>query len=304
MHWVQLTLETNRENAEFYSEWLTAAGAVAVTLQDSQDQPLFEPTPGTTPLWNKILLMGLFDANTPMENIKHNIQLIMDETSYKTLTIKPLEDQNWTRAWMDQFHPMRFGKNLWICPSFSEIPDPTANNIQLDPGMAFGTGTHPTTRLCLEWLDANPPIGNYVLDYGCGSGILGIAALKLGASFVYAVDNDPQALESTLQNAKQNNYYENRQISAITPDSLNSSTSITPSLFPEKIDLLLANILANPLIELAPSFADFVRPNGILVLSGILENQLPLILDAYQSNFNHLETVMLDEWVRVSFTRK
>ena len=208
----------------------------------------------------------------------------------QNLQFETLEEQNWTNAWIDHFQPMRFGKKLMICPSWCDSPDPTAINILLDPGLAFGTGTHATTRLCLEWLDSHPPHRALVVDYGCGSGILGIAALKLGASQVYAVDYDTQALESTKMNAKKNGFNLTKII-PVLPNALK---------LPQKADLLLANILADPLIELAPFFANLLHTAGIIVLSGLLENQTEKVFQHYKSWFKILEVAYENEWARIS----
>ena len=193
---------------------------------------------------------------------------------------------------MRDFNPMRFGSRLWICPSWSEAPDPQAVNLRMDPGLAFGTGTHPTTALCLEWLDANPVAGKVVIDYGCGSGVLAVAAALLGARTVYAVDNDPQALLATEENAERNGVRASIKTSA--PENFSASS----------VDILLANILANPLLELESDFARRVRPNGVCVLSGILAEQADDITAGYQRDFEHFQTAQRDDWVRISARRK
>lgn len=298
MAWIQITVGTNQDFAEIYSEYFTLAGAVAITLHDTKDNPLFEPAPNTTPLWQETTLVGLFDAHADMVSVKKFLKKHLDNQTFQTLKIDPLEEKDWIRAGIAEWQPMRFGKKLMICPSWSENPDPTAITLMLDPGLAFGTGTHATTRLCLEWLDQHPPMGATVVDYGCGSGILGIAALKLGAQFVYAVDNDPQALLSTQNNAKNNGLSE-KNILTLLPTALNNALqkSTTP---PKKANLILANILANPLITLAPIFAELVEVGGMIVLSGFLENQIESVFEAYQPWFKMLETDTIDGWVRLS----
>jgi ribosomal protein L11 methyltransferase len=298
MAWIQITVGTNQDLAEIYSEYFTLAGAVAVTLHDAKDDPLFEPAPNTTPLWQETTLVGLFDAHADMVSVKKFLKTHLDSQTLQTLKIDPLEEKDWIRAGIAQWQPMRFGKKLMICPSWSENPDPTATTLMLDPGLAFGTGTHATTRLCLEWLDQYLPMGGTVVDYGCGSGILGIAALKLGAQFVYAVDNDPQALLSTQNNAKNNGFAE-KNILTLLPAELNPALkgSITT---PKKASLILANILANPLITLAPTFAELIEKGGIIVLSGFLENQIESVFEAYKPWFKLLETDTIDGWVRLS----
>jgi ribosomal protein L11 methyltransferase len=293
MAWIQITVDTNQNFAEVYSEHFTQAGALAVTLLDAKDDPLFEPLPNTTPLWQETKIVGLFDAQVDMSAVKQFLKTHIDHDTLQTVKIEPLEDKDWIRLGMREWQPMRFGKKLMICPSWFENPDPTATALMLDPGLAFGTGTHATTRLCLEWLDEHPPINAQVVDYGCGSGILGIAALKLGADFVYAVDNDPQALLSTQNNAKNNGLIA-KNILTLLPYELNSA----------KVDLILANILADPLITLAPTFAELVTEGGIIVLSGFLENQVDAVFEAYKPWFKLLETKSIDGWVRLSAEAK
>lgn len=297
MGWIQITVDTKQDLADTYGDYFTKAGAIAVSLQDAKDNPLFEPAPDTTPLWQETKIIGLFDTNVDLISIKNFFKKNLDNHTIQTLKIEPLEDKDWIRAGLDQFQPMRFGKKLMICPSWCENPDPTAITLMLDPGLAFGTGTHATTRLCLEWLDENPPLNSTVIDYGCGSGILGIAALKLGARFVYAVDNDPQALLSTKNNAENNNLTE-KNILTLLPDALNAALKKN-----KKIDLILANILANPLITLATTFAELVHESGVIVLSGFLENQIETVFESYKPWFKLLETNTIEGWVRLSAMR-
>lgn len=299
---LQFTLTTTREQAEFYADTLSETGALAVTLLDAKGEPIFEPAPGTTPLWERTQIVGLYELDTDIDAIRTALQKQLGDTAIQTLAIELLADQKWERVCMDQFHPMQFGQHLWICPSW-ESPPPHlhATTLLLDPGLAFGTGTHPTTRLCLEWLDANPPVGQKVLDYGCGSGILGIAALKLGAVLVYAVDHDIQALESTWDNAQKNGYHQDH-IRMLSPQDFMKNHA-SPTTIP-CIDLILANILADPLITLAPQFALWLKPTGQLVLSGILLTQVDALREAYDPWFQNAEITSLDEWCRIHFTRR
>jgi ribosomal protein L11 methyltransferase len=305
MAWLQLHIKTDPENAETLNALLNLLGAVAVTLQDAADEPILEPALNTTPLWSHTEIIALFpekiDINKVVEFLKK--QITPPSPGFATLSrqrergqqdnfdyqIDLLEDKNWERAWLEHFKPMCFGKRLWICPSTQTPPNPNAVNIILDPGLAFGTGTHPTTALCLEWLDANDVKNKTVIDYGCGSGILAIAALKLGAQEAWAIDYDPQALEATLENAKRNNINLDK-LHILLPEQ-------TPNI---TADILLANILANPLIELAPHFTTLLKPNGQIVLSGILENQTEMVTRAYQDNFQNLSISTRDEWVRIN----
>ena len=292
MPWLQLTLETSPDDAERISDALSALGAAAVTLQDGADQPLYEPPPGETPLWSDTRIVGLFEADADMDNITRRLasQLEMDELP--PWRVSPLEDKDWEREWMDSFHPMPFGKRLWIVPSWHDAPDSDAINILLDPGLAFGTGTHPTTALCLQWLDEHGADHPEVIDYGCGSGILAVAALKLGASHAWAVDNDPQALIATRDNAQKNQVTE--RIDTVAPARL-------PDL---SVRLLLANILAQPLLELAERFAKLVEPGGHIVLSGILQHQAEGIARHYGQWFDMDPAAQQDEWMRLSGVRK
>jgi ribosomal protein L11 methyltransferase len=291
MPWLQLILETTPDDAEKFSDLLSEAGASAVTFLDSADQPLYEPPVGETPLWSRTRVIGLFDATTDMDAVLAQISNAITPNSLPDHRISPLEDKDWEREWMDNFKPMPFGERLWIVPSWSEAPQPEAINILLDPGLAFGTGTHPTTALCLQWLDAHGAAHDEVIDYGCGSGILAVAAARLGAKHVWAVDNDPQALIATNDNAEKNGVGE--KIQAVLPDGL-------PAM---QTPLLLANILAQPLMELAERFAGHVSPGGDIVLSGILRDQAEQVAACYAPWFDMKAPATQDDWVRLSGTR-
>lgn len=274
MPWLQLTLDAGDLDPEALSAFFESAGALSVTLEDAADQPLFEPDPGATPLWSSTRVVALFPAGLDQAALRRRLAGTFGAPAGRRLSVDTLKDRDWERAWLDAFHPMRFGQRLWVCPAGQrpEKPD-DAVIVDLDPGLAFGTGTHPTTALCLQWLDAHPPLGRRVLDYGCGSGILGIAALKLGAARVWATDIDAQALEATRENARRN--------------GVEAGLSIgLPSALPEQpVDGVLANILANPLIELAPRLAQYLGPGGDLVLSGILAEQAGEVAAAYRPWF-------------------
>lgn len=286
MPWLQLTFYTTKDDAEALTELLSEAGAAAVTMQDAADQPLYEPPPGATPLWQLTNVVGLFDESFNAEAIVNQLkaQWSAELPEYRS---EQLEDQDWERAWMDDFKPMQFGKRLWIVPSWHEAPQQDGVNILLDPGLAFGTGTHPTTRLCLEWLDGHSVEGKAVIDYGCGSGILAIAAALLGAASVLAVDNDPQALVATVDNAGRNSVAER-----IRPYLPNEAPS-------EPAPLLLANILAGPLIELAPRLASLVTQGGDIVLSGILPEQADEVSTRYSEWFAMQPAAEHDGWIRL-----
>lgn len=202
MPWIQIRINATAKTADKVSNMLLGRGAQAVTFMDAKDVPVYEPMPGETPLWGETEVMGLFDAETdPAPTIAFFQQIFGEDVGYK---VEQLEDKDWVREWMDHFHPMQFGERLWICPSWRDVPNPDAVNVMLDPGLAFGTGTHPTTALCLQWLDGLDLAGKTVVDFGCGSGILGIAALKLGAARVIGIDIDPQAIQASRDNAERN----------------------------------------------------------------------------------------------------
>ncbi len=291
MPWLQLILETTPDNAEQFSELLSETGASAVTFLDSANQPLYEPPVGETPLWSRTRIIGLFDAATDMDTVLIQISDAITPNRLPDHRISPLEDKDWEREWMDNFKPMPFGHRLWIVPSWTPAPQPEAINILLDPGLAFGTGTHPTTALCLQWLDEHGANHDEVIDYGCGSGILAVAAAKLGASHVWAVDNDPQALIATHDNAQKNTVADN--IDAVLPDAL-------PDL---QTSLLLANILAQPLMDFAERFAAHVAPGGHIVLSGILAEQAEQVAASYAPWFTMEPATFKDEWVRLNGQR-
>jgi len=275
-----------REHSEALEDLLLELGAMSVTFSDAEDNPVLEPAPGKTPIWPELILTALFEADANVELVisalKNSIHPFTD------LKSETLEDQDWERAWMDDFQPMQFGEHLWICPSWQEPPDPGAFNLMLDPGLAFGTGTHPTTALCLEWLDAHPPKGQLVIDYGCGSGILAIAALKLGARHCWGIDIDPQALTASRDNAKKNDVSD-AHFYVAEPDALPPVTA----------DLVIANILSGPLVELAPELNALVKPGGQIVLSGILQEQADSVLTAYSQWFDMQPPVTREDWVRL-----
>ncbi len=289
--WQQIICRTQKSDQAALSEALDNAGAVSITYQDAADQPVLEPLPGETPLWDDIIITGLFKADSAIAAILFNLR---DNPLWqlKSLHTEVLEEQNWERAWMKDFHPMQFGKNLWIYPSWANIPNDDSVKILLDPGLAFGTGTHPTTALCLEWLDQYPPTDKQVIDYGCGSGVLAVAAAKLGAKSIDATDIDPQALLATADNM-QRNQIDPTLIRHYLPEQLPQCTA----------DLLIANILLGPLVELADTLLNLVKPNGYLVLSGILASQKEAILSAYSAQLTQIELKQSGDWLRISGKR-
>lgn len=290
MPWIQLTLEVDKTSNEQAEQALLDAGALSVTLKDAADNPILEPAPGETPLWEKFILTGLFDASINTHELKQNIQHQLGKQS--SLLVEQLEDKDWVRAWMDNYHPMQFGKKLWVCPKHIDPPDSKAVNLMLDPGLAFGTGTHPTTALCLQWLDQADLTNKTVLDFGCGSGVLAIAALLLGAKQCDATDIDYQALQASEDNARENSVIE--KINVMLPENIAE----------KKYDTVLANILAGPLVELAPKLSNYCKTGGDIALSGILENQAQAVLDAYGIWFNLDAPVVQDKWIRITGKKK
>ncbi|MCG6200170.1 50S ribosomal protein L11 methyltransferase [Psychromonas antarctica] len=289
MPWIQLKLNATSINAEDIGELLMQTGALSATFTDSHDVPIFEPAPGETRLWGDTDITGLYDASTDMTPVLAQLQKSPLLSDHFALKIEPLEDKDWEREWMDNFHPMKFGERLWICPSWKPVPDPTAVNVMLDPGLAFGTGTHPTTALCLAWLDGQELQDKVVIDFGCGSGILAIAALKLGAKRVIGIDIDPQAITASRDNAQRNNVSE--QLELYLPDDL-----------PKGIlaDVLVANILAGPLRELSTHIEALIKDNGVLALSGILEQQAEELIAVYSQWFTMDKAKIKEEWARLS----
>lgn len=290
--WQQLNCHCNKQFQEAISNYMEERGALSITFQDAGDTPVLEPLPGETPLWDDLVVTALFDGSDDLSPILNFLKDAQQKWKISRITSEKIKDQDWERVWMDDFHPMQFGNNLWIYPSWSEVPVDDSVKIVLDPGLAFGSGTHPTTSLCLEWLDANPPVNCSVIDYGCGSGILAIAASKLGATEIIATDIDEQALIATRDNINKNNIEE----------------ASIPSCFPEElpdapVDLLIANILSGPLASLESHFANLIKPGGRIVLSGILAEQADNIVMTYQRNFTDLSVSQKGDWIRVTGKR-
>ncbi|AMF95544.1 50S ribosomal protein L11 methyltransferase [Vibrio fluvialis] len=290
MPWIQIKLNATNENAERISDMLMEeTGALSITFLDAKDTPVFEPLPGETRLWGDTDVLALYDAEADTSWVLSQIRasnLLADDFAYK---VEQIEDKDWEREWMDNFHPMKFGQRLWICPSWRDVPDPDAVNVMLDPGLAFGTGTHPTTALCLEWLDSLDLSGKTVIDFGCGSGILAIAAIKLGAAKVIGIDIDPQALLASKDNAARNGVED--QIEVYLPQNQ-----------PEGLvaDVVVANILASPLRELSPVIKSLMKPDGLLAMSGVLNTQAEDVADYYRDEL-HVDPIKeKEEWCRIT----
>ena len=272
MSWLQLRLDCAPAQVEPLETVLLGSGAVAVTMEDNADQPLLEPGVGEPPLGPQPRLTGLYPADTDMAAVLDQFPAgLLDGCNQR---VEILEDKDWEREWMQHYRPMRFGTRLWVCPSWLAPPAPQAVNLLLDPGLAFGTGTHPTTALCLTELDGMALEGQRVVDYGCGSGILAVAALKLGAAVALGVDNDPQALVASRDNAERN---------GIAPESLLLALpgDYDAGRWLESADTVIANILAGPLMALSTTLLSCLRPGGTLLLSGLLAGQAPGLIEHY-----------------------
>jgi ribosomal protein L11 methyltransferase len=301
MPFLQLTLTIGGADPAPYEEALLAAGANSITLQDAADNPVLEPPPGATPLWPSVRICALFDGAASPDHVLSILKAELNRP-LPPVNLETLEDRAWEREWLKDFRPMRFGRRLWICPGGqrppsgpltsheSQVPSPCV--IELDPGLAFGTGAHPTTALCLEWLDGAEIAGAHVIDYGCGSGVLAIAALRLGAAHVAAVDIDPQALLATRDNARRNRVEDRLSV------ALAGQVRLAPA------DILIANILAGPLEELAPTFAGLLSDGGRLALSGILREQAPAIARRYSPWFDMAPATLRDDWARLDGVRR
>lgn len=304
MPWQQLNFQCPKADTDLAEALLMQAGALSILLNDAGDQPLFEPLPGESPLWDEVIISGIFaiptDELCEPTDFENLAQQIASHLTASRVWVESLADKDWEREWMSQFKPIHCCAGLWIVPEWLTPPDPNAINIIMDPGLAFGTGYHATTRLCLDWLNQQTLQDKMVIDYGCGSGILGIAALMMGAKHVYAVDIDPQAVLATQQNAKRNQVDE--RISTFLPQEFASFCDENDGF---KADMITANILAKPLIELSPYFAQLLNKGGQIVLSGLLYEQADEVNKAYATHFK-LDAVQRfdnDEdrhWARIS----
>ncbi|MBR9727514.1 50S ribosomal protein L11 methyltransferase [Shewanella intestini] len=293
MPWIQLRIVTDGPHADALSDQLMEEGSVSITFEDEKDTPIYEPKLGETPLWNSTIVIALFEAEHDLAPVVERLKLLPylgESINYK---IEQVEDKDWVREWMDSFHPIQFGERLWICPSWRDIPNPEAVNVILDPGLAFGTGTHPTTALCLEWLDSLDLSDKEVIDFGCGSGILAIAAIKLGAKKVTGVDIDYQAIDASKANAERNGVAD--QLALYLPENQPQHL---------QADILVANILAGPLKELAPLIAEKVKTGGQLALSGLLHEQAQEVAEFYSQWFEMEPVSHKEDWSRLNGVRK
>ena len=292
MAWLQLKIITEPAQAEAIEQTLLDCGALSITYADNADEAILEPALGETPLWRDTAVTALFAADVDTRIINTSLTgIITDYSSYHRW--EQMEDKDWTREWMQHYHPIDCGNDLWICPSWRQPPVAKATNVLLDPGLAFGTGTHPTTLLCLEWLAARDLAGLTIIDYGCGSGLLGIAALKRGADKVIAIDIDPQALLATRDNAERNGLAA-AKLESYLPDQ-------APTL---AADLVFANILAGPLIALAPTLLAHTRSERWLCLSGILAQQGESVFQAYRADCPTMQQRQRDEWLQLALQKR
>ena len=271
--WQEWVIETHSDRVELLEDWFFSQGALAVSLEDNADEPLLEPGPGETPLWQNVKVTALFSGDVNLEPIRALIPTALLAENSRS-DVSSLPNRAWERVWMDEFSPIQMGPRLWICPSWSEPPDHSAVNVYLDPGLAFGTGTHATTAMCLSALDDAIKGGERVVDFGCGSGILAIAALRLGAASALGVDNDPQAITATRDNAERNQILLT-SLEVVLPGSAAIEAWVYQS------ELVVANILAGPLLSLADELMALMRPGGKLILTGVLAEQAPELIDRY-----------------------
>jgi ribosomal protein L11 methyltransferase len=326
MSWLELSLSIDAKQQQEVEAALEKLGALSITLLDADaetpdERAIFEPGVGETPIWKALVLNALFESDADRSALVSALREALPELSPEQIIFREVADQNWERVWMDRFQPMRFGRRLWIYPwnieppgktsphplpstasggggasvalRATDLPDDETVVVRLDPGLAFGTGTHPTTALCLEWLDALGLRGQTIMDYGCGSGVLAIAALKLGAMAAIGVDNDPQALTASRDNAGRNGVAD--RLALYAPDAL-------PKRPP--CDALVANILAGPLLDLAPVFAALLKPGAPFALSGILAEQQHGLVERYQAcGFVGLRVTQREDWIRIDGQR-
>ena len=293
MNWIQWRLTIKGQVSEPLEALLLDSGAVSITYQDAANRPVLEPDPGEIRLWDDLILIALYQADVnsrEIEGVLSNLPVWQDVRSSHW---EVLEDKDWVRAWMDNYHPMQFGESLWICPTNAEPPNPDAINIMLDPGLAFGSGTHPTTALCLEHLEKKIQGGEEIVDFGCGSGILAIAAVKLGATKAIGTDHDPQAVIASRDNAERNGVSEN-QFPVFHSDDFHT----------QPCDGVVANILAETLKHLSTEISELIRPGGWIAMSGILESQIDRVKTVYQKTIDFDQPTILDDWVLLTGTKK
>ena len=288
MAWHQISVITDKQIAPSVSDFFSDLGAVSVTYMDAEDQPVYEPPPGETKIWRLTKVIALFELDTEPELVKTVLFSQFKDQLLKNWFHEVLQDQAWERTWMEHYQPMKFGASLWVCPTGQEKSESGTVCMTLDPGLAFGTGTHPTTALCLEWLANHDLTDKVVIDYGCGSGILAVAALLLGAKQAYAIDIDPQAMTATRANAEKNKVVD--RIECYLPEQFSGLQA----------DIVIANILAKPLCELSEQISELIKENGKLILSGILNEQAESVMMAYEHHNINIQTPEIQgDWCRL-----
>lgn len=290
MPWHQISVVTNEATAPKLADCFSELGAVSVTYMDADDEPVYEPAIGETKIWSRTRVISLYELSADPVKLKTQVSESFKQEPLSHWAIEKIEDQVWEHAWMEHYRPMKFAEKLWVCPSGQECEEENTVCLILDPGLAFGTGTHPTTALCLEWLASHDLRDKTVIDYGCGSGILAIAAVLLGAKKACAIDIDPQAITATLVNAEKNQVQD--KVFAYHLEQFQQA--------PVKADIVLANILAKPLITLSAQLSGLLSPQGQLVLSGILVEQTETVLNAYKPYLSLDDNVQQADWVRLS----
>lgn len=290
MAWLELSVRVSRQHAALVENLLQNEPVLALTLTDDADDPVLEPGVGETPLWPSVCVTALFSGETDAAPLAQMLSLVPGVDRPQQVNFRKFEDQQWERVWLDRFQPMQFGSGLWIVPGDGDAPTAAEHVIRLDPGLAFGTGTHPTTRLCLQWIDGHDFSDQKVVDFGCGSGVLGIAAAIKGAAEVICVDNDPQALTATRDNAARNEVAD--KLVVLAPEQFKPAMVDN-----DGADVVLANILAGPLVDLASVLLESIGPGGALALSGILEEQADEVATAYSAELTNIQKTVIDGWV-------
>ncbi len=287
MAWHQISVITQENIAPKLADYFSDLGAVSVTYMDAEDEPVYEPAIGETKIWSNTQVIALYELDADPELIKSQVYKQFNHDDLHDWVYEAIADQEWERAWMEYYKPMKFADRLWVCPTDQEQVESGTVCLTLDPGLAFGTGTHPTTALCLEWLASHELSAKTVIDYGCGSGILAVASVLLGAKVAHAVDIDPQAITATESNALKNKVED--KIKTYLPEQFT----------PFQANIVLANILAKPLIDMAEQICALVVSGGSLVLSGILHEQAESVINAYQREIIFSPLVQQEDWIRL-----
>ena len=287
MAWHQISVITDENTAPQLADFFTHLGAVSVTYMDAEDEPVYEPAIGETKIWSNTQVIALYELDADPEHLKTRVLKQFTTESLLNWLYEKVDDQEWERAWMEYYKPMKFADKLWVCPTDQEQNEPGTVCLTLDPGLAFGTGTHPTTALCLKWLASHDITDKTVIDYGCGSGILAVASILLDANCAHAIDIDPQAITATLSNALKNDVQD--KINCYLPEQFT----------PFQADIVLANILAKPLIDMSEQICALLVSGVQLVLSGILFEQAEAVINAYKHHINFNPLVQQEDWIRL-----